>query len=107
MKTYELQSFGLENLKLVERPRPEPAGHGEVLVRIRACSLNYRDLMVVKGVYNPKMPPPEGPFHPEDAAADRAVLRRRGRRQSRRPRRVARQARRPRDADLHADVARR
>jgi NADPH:quinone reductase-like Zn-dependent oxidoreductase len=62
MRRYELQSFGRENLKLVERPKPEPAGHGEVLVRIRACSLNYRDLMVVKGVYNPKMRLPIVPF---------------------------------------------
>src|SRR3954468_2031337 len=62
MKRYELQAFGLENLKLVDCPQPEPAGHGQVLVRIRACSLNYRDLMVVKGIYNPKMRLPIVPF---------------------------------------------
>jgi NADPH:quinone reductase-like Zn-dependent oxidoreductase len=32
-----------------------------VLLRIRACSLNYRDLLVVKGVYNPKMNLPRIP----------------------------------------------
>ena len=48
---------GLENLKIVERPKPEPKP-GEALVRMMACSLNYRDLMVVKGAYNPKMPLP-------------------------------------------------
>lgn len=39
---------GLEKLELVEEDRPE-AGPGEVLVRIRACSLNFHDRMVVTG----------------------------------------------------------
>jgi NADPH:quinone reductase-like Zn-dependent oxidoreductase len=61
MKVYEIRdSFGLESLKLVERPQPRP-GPAEVLLRIRAVSLNYRDLMVVKGQYNPKMPLPRVP----------------------------------------------
>jgi NADPH:quinone reductase-like Zn-dependent oxidoreductase len=37
---------GLENLRLVERPRPL-AGPGEVLVRLQAASINYRDLATV------------------------------------------------------------
>lgn len=68
MKAYEVRDhFGLDALTLVERPRPQP-GHGEVLLRIRAVSLNYRDLMVVKGVYNPKMPLPRVPC--SDAASE-------------------------------------
>ena len=43
-----------------ERPTPAP-GPGEVLVGVRAVSLNYRDLMVVKGLYNPKMKLPRIP----------------------------------------------
>ncbi len=39
---------GLENLKIEERPDPQPA-RGEVLVRVRASSLNYHDLVVVRG----------------------------------------------------------
>ena len=55
MKVLALQSgFGLENLSLVERPIPEIDAH-QVLVRIRAASLNYRDLLIVKGQYNPKL----------------------------------------------------
>jgi NADPH:quinone reductase-like Zn-dependent oxidoreductase len=46
-------SFGLDNLAFVERPDPRP-GHGQVLVRLRAVSLNYRDLLTVEGKYNPK-----------------------------------------------------
>jgi NADPH:quinone reductase-like Zn-dependent oxidoreductase len=61
MKTYELTSFGLDGLGLADRPEPKP-GPGQVLVRMRAFSLNYRDLMVVKGLYNPKMRLPMTPL---------------------------------------------
>jgi len=37
-------------LELIELPRPEPAA-GEVLVRVRANSLNYRDQAIAKGTY--------------------------------------------------------
>jgi NADPH:quinone reductase-like Zn-dependent oxidoreductase len=39
---------GLNNLKLVEEDHSEP-GPGDLLVRIRACSLNFHDNMVVLG----------------------------------------------------------
>jgi NADPH:quinone reductase-like Zn-dependent oxidoreductase len=55
MKVIELQhSFGIDNLNLVERPEPKP-GPYQVVVHMRAWSLNYRDLLVVKGHYNPKL----------------------------------------------------
>jgi NADPH:quinone reductase-like Zn-dependent oxidoreductase len=51
MKCFELQGpDGVEGLKLVERPIPKP-GPGQVLVRIKAATLNYRDLLTVKGGY--------------------------------------------------------
>ena len=34
---------------------------GTVLIRVHAVSLNYRDLMMVKGQYNPKMALPRIP----------------------------------------------
>ncbi|MEZ5426112.1 MAG: NAD(P)-dependent alcohol dehydrogenase [Pyrinomonadaceae bacterium] len=61
MKSFEIQEFGVDRLALVERARPAPAA-GEVLVRFRAASLNYRDLMMVKGWYNPKLKMPLVPF---------------------------------------------
>jgi NADPH:quinone reductase-like Zn-dependent oxidoreductase len=62
MKAYTLEnSFGIDSLTLTERPDPRP-GPGQVLLRMRAWSLNYRDLMVVKGVYNPKLRLPFIPF---------------------------------------------
>jgi len=49
MKAYEIgASGGIDALKLVERATPTP-GHGQVVVRIRATSLNYRDLIIAKG----------------------------------------------------------
>ncbi len=58
MKAYEIQgSFGLENLKKVDRPDLEP-GPGQVVVNVSATSLNYRDLLMVRGLYNPKQPLP-------------------------------------------------
>jgi len=58
MKAYEIQgSFGLDNLKQTERPEPKP-GPGKVLIKIKAVSLNYRDLMTVEGSYNPRQPLP-------------------------------------------------
>ena len=53
MKVVEARGFGIDNLAVVERPEPKP-GPGEVLVRVRACSLNYRELLILRGHYNPK-----------------------------------------------------
>ncbi len=56
-----VDAIGLENLKVVELPDPTP-GLGEVLVRVKAVSLNYRDLLMVGGVYGPATPLPMTPF---------------------------------------------
>lgn len=50
MRAWELRGNGLESLTLVVRERPRP-GPGQVLVRMRAASLNYRDLLVASGTY--------------------------------------------------------
>ena len=69
MKAFQIQGgFGLENLKRVELPEPDPPGPGEVLLSVKAISLNYRDLLVVQGRYNPKQPLPLVPG--SDAAAE-------------------------------------
>ena len=61
MKVYEIQEFGVDNLALVERDEPTPEAT-EVKVKFHAASLNYRDLMMVKGWYNPKLKTPLVPF---------------------------------------------
>jgi len=52
MKAYELQpgATGLDGLRQNERHDPLP-GPREVLIRLRAASLNYRDHMIVTGRY--------------------------------------------------------
>jgi len=60
MNQWQISSFGIDSLEFVERSAPIP-GPGEVLVKIRAVSLNYRDLMMIKGLYNPKMKLPRIP----------------------------------------------
>ena len=45
--------FGLENLAFEDRPIPT-CGARQVLIRVRAVSLNARDLMMVRGEYNPR-----------------------------------------------------
>jgi NADPH:quinone reductase-like Zn-dependent oxidoreductase len=39
-------AYGLENLKVIEKPDPEP-GPGQIVVDIKAATLNYRDLATV------------------------------------------------------------
>jgi NADPH:quinone reductase-like Zn-dependent oxidoreductase len=61
MRAVEIRdTFGLENLHLAERPDLEENDlqPGEVLLGMRAASLNYRDLMMVRGEYNPRQPLP-------------------------------------------------
>ncbi|MSO64920.1 MAG: NAD(P)-dependent alcohol dehydrogenase [Alphaproteobacteria bacterium] len=41
---------GPEKLRLCDRPQPSP-GPGEVIVRLRAASLNFRDTLILKGGY--------------------------------------------------------
>ena len=52
MQTFELrEAIGLDGLVL-NRDRPDPiAGPGQVVVRVRAYALNFRDLGVIKGAY--------------------------------------------------------
>jgi NADPH:quinone reductase-like Zn-dependent oxidoreductase len=60
MKIWQIPSFGIDNLELVDRPTPQP-GRGQVLINVHAVSLNYRDLMIVLGKYNPKLALPRIP----------------------------------------------
>lgn len=49
MKTVQLVDFGIDNLKVTEQSPVEPTAE-QILVRIEAVSLNYVDLLVIKGL---------------------------------------------------------
>lgn len=49
MKVWQVaREWSIEGMELVERPEPAP-GPGQITVRMRAASLNYRDLLTVQG----------------------------------------------------------
>lgn len=56
-KAFVLETLGYDGLIERERDVPE-TGPGQILVRMRAASINFRDLKILKGVYarNPKLP---------------------------------------------------
>ena len=70
MKAIELTSPSLDAFRQAELPDPRP-GHGEVLLRLRAATLNYLDVAVATG----KFPAPRFPMIPvADGAGEIAAL---------------------------------
>ena len=68
MKAYRFESFGsLDDLRVREEPDPRPQ-RGEVLVRVRAVSLNFRDIAILRGRYPRKAIP--GLIPVSDAAGE-------------------------------------
>jgi NADPH:quinone reductase-like Zn-dependent oxidoreductase len=67
MRAMEARDFSINALKLAERPVPK-LRRGEILVRIKAASLNYRDLAVLVQKYLPTLPLPYVPA--SDAAGE-------------------------------------
>ena len=65
MRAYEIVADGgVDALALNERRSPQP-GKGEILVRVRASSINYRDLSTIedpasRGVVYPLIPNSDG-----------------------------------------------
>ncbi|WP_171239658.1 NADPH:quinone oxidoreductase family protein [Ruegeria sp. HKCCA5491] len=57
MLAYRIQSKGAE-AQLCNLPQPEP-GPGEIRIRIKACGLNFADLLMQKGTYQDT---PDAPF---------------------------------------------
>src|SRR5947207_8273056 len=72
MKAYEIRdTLGVDALALSGRPDPKP-GPGQVVRNTRAVSLNFRDLLVVKGDYSRKLPLPMTPC--SDCAGEVAAV---------------------------------
>ncbi|MCH8027678.1 MAG: NAD(P)-dependent alcohol dehydrogenase [candidate division Zixibacteria bacterium] len=49
---------GIDNLLLAEKPEPPALSDNDVLIEVKAVSLNYRDLLVAKGLYGGAYDPP-------------------------------------------------
>lgn len=60
MRVLEAQSFSIDGLQVVTRPVPSPR-FGEILIRVRAASLNFRDLVILTENYFPNQPMPYVP----------------------------------------------
>jgi len=59
MRAVVLTGFGgLKSVKVLKKPEPT-LGEGEVLIRVKACGLNFQDLMVRQGAIDS---PPKTPF---------------------------------------------
>lgn len=71
MKRWEMNGIGRDGLELREAPVPAP-GPGEVLVKVAAVSLNYRDKLVIEGGMGL---PLEFPFTPGSDFAGTVVAR--------------------------------
>lgn len=72
MKAWRLNDFGLHNLELEEIETPTPRA-GELLIRVSAVSLNFRDKAIIDGFYEPaKMP--KGLIPAGDAAGEVVAL---------------------------------
>ncbi|MEG0278563.1 MAG: NAD(P)-dependent alcohol dehydrogenase [Morganella sp. (in: enterobacteria)] len=60
MKRWTLNEIGYQNLKLLEAEIPQP-GPNEVLIRVSAVSLNFRDKVIIEGGMGNSMPKPFTP----------------------------------------------
>src|SRR5215467_10843249 len=69
MRAYQLPKggAGIEGLVQVDRPNPRPA-YRQVLVKVKACSLNFRDLAIARGSY--RMPVRENLIPLSDGAGE-------------------------------------
>jgi NADPH:quinone reductase-like Zn-dependent oxidoreductase len=63
-------NFSIDALRLAERPRPLPR-RGEVLVRLRAASLNHRDLSIMTENYLPNL---RTPYVPASDSAGEVIM---------------------------------
>lgn len=70
MRAWQLHSFGIEHLRLADVPEPQPRA-GEVRISLRNLSLNYRDLLVIRGHYNPQFALPATPISDGAGVVDR------------------------------------
>lgn len=69
MRALEAPAFSIDALRVVERPIPHPR-HGEILVRVKAASLNYRDLAMNRAIARHQLRPVIDSTFPLERAAE-------------------------------------
>ncbi len=57
MRAMQITKFGIENLAIAKLEKPK-AGPGQALVELKAASVNFRDVMVLKNQYGPTVQVP-------------------------------------------------
>jgi len=68
MKAWEIgEQTGFDSLRMTERDVPRPR-HGQVLLSVKACALNHRDLRIAQNRYGRSKPATRIPVH--DVAAE-------------------------------------
>lgn len=70
MTVWQLPQLGMAHLEMTRRPLPQP-GPNELLVKVAAVSLNYRDALVINGAL--LQTPPAMPFVPVSDMAGEVV----------------------------------
>ena len=60
MKTIQIEKFGIDNLIIKEVEIPK-IGPDEILVKVNSFSLNYMDILLIEGNYNPELSLPHIP----------------------------------------------
>ncbi len=71
MKAYQITQYGsLDGLTETNLPEPPAPGPGQIVVKVHAVSLNYRDLMIILGHYGPGGEMPHGLIPLSDGAGE-------------------------------------
>ena len=53
MRTWQLNAYNIDDLKIEDKPVPKIVNQGDVLIQMKSASLNFRDLIMIDGGYGP------------------------------------------------------
>ena len=53
MRTWQLNAYSIDDLKIEDKPVPKIVNQSDVLIQMKSASLNFRDLIMIDGGYGP------------------------------------------------------
>ena len=53
MRTWQLNAYNIDDLKIEDKPIPKIVNQSDVLIQMKSASLNFRDLIMIDGGYGP------------------------------------------------------